>query len=164
MTTRTAACACGQLRIVCDGEPTWVAACHCTACQRRTGSAYSVNAYYAKQGMNIEGTSKVFTRRSDAGRDVRLHFCPRVRKYGVLGSRFSTGPLGGGGRQFCGPVVPETYRGRLGATQMAVALCIGRYPELRREGVALSATVSLGAPARWGLNEIVRPCTRGLTG
>ena len=77
MIKRTAACACGQLRIICDGEPSAVVVCHCTACQRRTGSAFGVSAYFAREHVtSIEGVSKTFTRTSDAGRRLDLHFCP----------------------------------------------------------------------------------------
>jgi hypothetical protein len=36
--TRTASCSCGQLQIICEGEPIRRAVCHCLASQRRTGS------------------------------------------------------------------------------------------------------------------------------
>lgn len=39
---RTAACSCGSLAITTTGEPRRVSACHCLACQKRTGSAFGV--------------------------------------------------------------------------------------------------------------------------
>ena len=36
--TRIAHCCCGSLRAETTGEPVFVGACHCTECQRRTGS------------------------------------------------------------------------------------------------------------------------------
>ena len=39
---RTASCACGQLRVECDGDPVGVSLCHCTECQKRTGSAFGI--------------------------------------------------------------------------------------------------------------------------
>ncbi len=76
MYVRTATCCCGQLRVVCDGEPERVRLCNCTECQRRTGSAYGVNAYFSRTHVKIEGRSKPFRRSSDAGRWVETHFCP----------------------------------------------------------------------------------------
>jgi hypothetical protein len=77
MLERTAACACGQLRITCKGEPVRVSICSCTACQRRTGSAYSVNVYFQQSSVEaVVGTFKTFTRTSDAGRWLNMHFCP----------------------------------------------------------------------------------------
>lgn len=32
---RAATCACGQLIVSCEGDPTLVSVCHCLACQRR---------------------------------------------------------------------------------------------------------------------------------
>jgi hypothetical protein len=44
MATREAACHCGQLRLEVDGDPFAVSICHCLACQRRTGSAFGMQA------------------------------------------------------------------------------------------------------------------------
>jgi hypothetical protein len=48
MAAREAACSCGQLKIVVEGEPSRVSACHCLACQRRTGSAFGVQARFPR--------------------------------------------------------------------------------------------------------------------
>jgi hypothetical protein len=45
-------------------------------CQRRTGSVYSVHAYFDRAQVRIEGVSKRFRRSSDAGRWVEFGFCP----------------------------------------------------------------------------------------
>jgi Glutathione-dependent formaldehyde-activating enzyme len=50
--------------------------CNCTQCQRRTGSAYSVHAYFDRGRVRIEGESRRFRRSSDAGRWVEFGFCP----------------------------------------------------------------------------------------
>jgi len=41
MSSRTASCSCGQLRIQVEGEPRGVGICHCLACQQRTGSVFA---------------------------------------------------------------------------------------------------------------------------
>ena len=41
---RVAACHCGQLRLEVSGEPFAVSICNCLACQRRTGSAFGMQA------------------------------------------------------------------------------------------------------------------------
>jgi len=46
MATREAACHCGQLRPEVDGDPFVVSLCHCLACQRRTGSAFGMQAAF----------------------------------------------------------------------------------------------------------------------
>jgi hypothetical protein len=75
-TTRTARCACGQLTLQCAGEPNKVSVCHCTECQRRTGSAFGIAAFYDREKVGISGVSTVYTRDSDSGFPVTHHFCP----------------------------------------------------------------------------------------
>lgn len=74
--SRTAACACGQLRIVCHGEPLRVSVCHCLDCQRRTGSAFGVAAFYPRSAVRPEGRRQTTRRLADSGRGLTFHFCP----------------------------------------------------------------------------------------
>ncbi|UFN50776.1 GFA family protein [Roseomonas sp. OT10] len=77
MTThRTARCACGQLRIDCRGEPERVSLCHCLACQRRTGSAFGVAAFFRAAATWAEGCSATYVRAADSGFTIAFHFCP----------------------------------------------------------------------------------------
>jgi hypothetical protein len=71
--TRIAHCCCGSLRADATGEPEIVAACHCTECQRRTGSPFGVSTLFPKEH---RGPSKVYVRGSDSWRKIELHFCP----------------------------------------------------------------------------------------
>ena len=75
MTTRTAHCACGQLRVEAQGEPLRVNLCHCIECQRRTGSPFGIGAWYAKHKVRIRGETKTFVRPIE-DRTVSNHFCP----------------------------------------------------------------------------------------
>ncbi|MGY8664179.1 GFA family protein [Bradyrhizobium sp. UFLA05-109] len=70
--TRIAHCCCGSLRAEATGEPAFVGACHCTECQRCTGSPFGV----PKEQVRTEGPSKVYVRGSDSGRKIEIHFCP----------------------------------------------------------------------------------------
>ena len=74
--TRIAHCCCGSLRTEATGEPAFVGACHCTECQRRTGSPFGVSTYFPKDQVRTEGRSKVYPRGSDSGRKIEFHFCP----------------------------------------------------------------------------------------
>jgi hypothetical protein len=76
MTTRRAECSCGQLAAVCAGEPIRVSGCHCLACKRRTGSAFSLNARFADADVAVEGRAAEFTRIGDEGGRVIYSFCP----------------------------------------------------------------------------------------
>ena len=78
MPTRTAACSCGQLSLEAEGEPFHVSICHCTACQRRTGSAFGMQAGYRPGQITVSGRSTEYPRTSDeADRKLHVfHFCP----------------------------------------------------------------------------------------
>lgn len=73
---RTASCSCGQLRMLCEEEPIKVSVCHCLDCQRRTGSAFGIAAFYLRERTTSEGLSSIFIRASDSGFEVAHHFCP----------------------------------------------------------------------------------------
>ncbi len=76
MTTRVAACNCGQLKVHARGEPTRISVCHCLACQRRTGSVFGMQARFARDNIRIEGTAKQWVRVTDSGNRSTQYFCP----------------------------------------------------------------------------------------
>jgi len=76
MVKRGAACSCGQLQLVVEGEPVRVSVCHCLACQRRTGSAFGVQARFPRERVRVSGRSHEFVRLSDVGEPRTYHFCP----------------------------------------------------------------------------------------
>jgi hypothetical protein len=73
---REAECSCGQLRVTAEAEPLRVTVCHCLACQRRTGSAFSVNAAFNADNVQIAGRSVEYVRISDDGEERTYRFCP----------------------------------------------------------------------------------------
>jgi hypothetical protein len=78
MATRVAACHCGQLHLVVEGEPFAVSICHCLACQRRTGSAFGMQAGYNADQVRITGRYSDYSRISDEAdqKEHVFHFCP----------------------------------------------------------------------------------------
>jgi hypothetical protein len=77
MPTRDAACSCGQLHLKAAGEPIRISMCHCLACQRRTGSAFSIQARFTSDQLHVVGRYSDFVRTSDEGdKDLTFHFCP----------------------------------------------------------------------------------------
>jgi hypothetical protein len=76
MSRREAACSCGQLRLRVDEEPIRVSVCHCLACQRRTGSAFGLQARFAREHVRVTGRSREFVRLSDEGERRTYSFCP----------------------------------------------------------------------------------------
>jgi hypothetical protein len=53
MSSRTASCTCGQLRVRVDGEPLGVGVCHCLACQQRTGSVFAALASFPAPNVSV---------------------------------------------------------------------------------------------------------------
>jgi hypothetical protein len=78
MATREAACHCGQLRLEVDGDPFVVSICHCLACQRRTGSAFGMQAAFRPDQVQVVGRFSDFARISDEAdkKEHVFHFCP----------------------------------------------------------------------------------------
>jgi hypothetical protein len=77
MATRDARCSCGRLHLTAEGEPIRISMCHCLACQRRTGSAFGMQARFTSDHVQVEGRSSEFVRTSDDGsKDITFHFCP----------------------------------------------------------------------------------------
>lgn len=76
MTTRRATCSCGQLVAVAQGEPVRISMCHCLACQRRTGSAFGVQARFPRAKVHLEGRASEYVRVGDSGNPIRFSFCP----------------------------------------------------------------------------------------
>jgi hypothetical protein len=75
MSSRTASCCCGQLRIHVHGEPRGVGVCHCLACQQRTGSVFAALAGFAAP-YTVTGTATEYVRTGDHGARFRFRFCP----------------------------------------------------------------------------------------
>ena len=75
---REAACHCGQLRLNVTGDPWRVSLCHCLACQRRTGSAFGMQAAFAPKQVRFTGRSNEYARISDEAdrKEHAFHFCP----------------------------------------------------------------------------------------
>jgi hypothetical protein len=75
---RHASCHCGQLRLEVEGEPFAVSICNCLACQRRTGSAFGMQAGYRPDQVQVVGSYNDYSRISDEAdrKEHVFHFCP----------------------------------------------------------------------------------------
>lgn len=76
--TREAACHCGQLRLAVAGDPFATSICNCLACQRRTGSAFGMQAGFKREQVTVTGRFHGYSRRSDEAdrKEHVFHFCP----------------------------------------------------------------------------------------
>ena len=71
-------CLCGAVRYRTHGDPMRVTVCHCTWCQRRTGTAFAVEPVFNEEQVEITGEPLTHYRSvSDrSGRWLELEFCP----------------------------------------------------------------------------------------
>jgi hypothetical protein len=71
-------CLCKRVRYRVRGEPLEAFACHCTARQRRTGSAFAIEVFFKDEQIEfIAARPTEFEQRSDeSGRWLKLVFCP----------------------------------------------------------------------------------------
>ena len=73
--TRTASCACGRVTVRCRGEPLKVSLCHCRQCQKRTGSAFGLAAFFQRDAVEATGPTRIYARQSQSGQPVTFRFC-----------------------------------------------------------------------------------------
>ncbi len=75
--TRTGGCQCGAIRYEVTGAPKQIVACHCTDCQRQSGSAFGMTMVVDQADFRLlQGDLKTFRSESDAGRAKLGAFCP----------------------------------------------------------------------------------------
>ncbi len=70
------ACQCGEIRYEADVDPKDVAICHCTDCQRLTGTAYRVSVSAQSNRFKItSGNPKLYIKTAQTGRRRLQYFC-----------------------------------------------------------------------------------------
>jgi hypothetical protein len=74
--TRRAQCSCGQLSVAVEGEPVRISMCHCLECQKRTGSAFGIQARWPAAAVTTAGRTSEYTRTGDSGGKATMRFCP----------------------------------------------------------------------------------------
>jgi hypothetical protein len=82
-------CHCGRVTYQADIDPERVSICHCTDCQRLTGSPYLTVICSADQIRMTGHAAKIYARTGDNGRTHFQHFC------GECGSPLFTSGEGG---------------------------------------------------------------------
>ena len=69
-------CLCGKVTYHCDGEAVATLVCHCTDCQRQTGSAFSTVVGVPRASLHIDGQLGTFTTvGEDTQMEVQRQFC-----------------------------------------------------------------------------------------
>lgn len=77
MQDREGGCLCGAVRYTVKGEPRGTAICHCTHCQKQSGSLFSFNLVVRETDYQQSGETMVFIDKGDSGHPVHRHFCGR---------------------------------------------------------------------------------------
>jgi hypothetical protein len=71
---RSGRCLCGAVRFVAQGEPRWVAHCHCDSCRRATSAPLATYAGYASENVQWGGKTPASFESSPG---VQRRFCAR---------------------------------------------------------------------------------------
>jgi hypothetical protein len=89
--TNAGGCLCGAVRYRTTGRPERTTACHCTFCQRLTGSAFGIWVTFRIDNVAFDGDARqAYEHRSDeSGRWIRAEFCARCGT--TLGSTLEKG-------------------------------------------------------------------------
>ena len=77
MQNRKGGCLCGAVRYALKGEPRAISICHCTHCQRQSGSAFSFNLVIREADYEQSGETMIYVDEGDSGQPVYRHFCSR---------------------------------------------------------------------------------------
>ncbi|HTQ13697.1 MAG TPA: GFA family protein [Rhizomicrobium sp.] len=78
--SRPASCACGAVRFHLTSAPMFIHCCHCTDCQRQTGSAFVVNALIEADRVVVDaGETEAVPLPTDSGKPHVVSRCPICR-------------------------------------------------------------------------------------
>jgi hypothetical protein len=89
-------CHCGFVTYEAEIEPEEVSICHCTDCQRLTGSDYRVTASVPRAAFRLtSGEPKLYVKIADSGRKRLQFFCPNCGSpIYTTGEREDSGVIG----------------------------------------------------------------------
>jgi hypothetical protein len=72
----TGGCLCGAIRYTVSAPVSGLRVCHCTHCQKTSGTGSSVNAVIASSDFRLtQGAPKCYAVRADSGRTLLRYFC-----------------------------------------------------------------------------------------
>jgi hypothetical protein len=69
-------CACGAVRYQAASDPIATRFCLCRDCQRMTGGAGTVLAFFATETVTVDGKTGDFASAADSGNIIHRQFCP----------------------------------------------------------------------------------------
>ncbi len=83
-------CACGDVRYRLNKAPMFVHCCHCTECQRHTGSAFVINAILERENLHVlSGDTAPYQVPTHSGGPHAIYHCVRCQTalWGDYGTR-----------------------------------------------------------------------------
>jgi hypothetical protein len=69
-------CLCGKVRYSGEAEPIFAGVCHCTNCQKSSGTAFNTVVAVPKPTITMTGPVKTYEGKGDTGNAVFKLFCP----------------------------------------------------------------------------------------
>jgi hypothetical protein len=78
LTCHRGGCVCGRVRYAAHGAPERITICHCRWCQRRTGSAFGIEAVFRLDRVELPAHRIASYRHvsDESGRWLEQYFCP----------------------------------------------------------------------------------------
>ena len=70
-------CLCGEVHYSGEAEPIFVGVCHCSTCQKGSGTAFNTVVAVPKAAIRTTGTVRSFQGRGDSGKSTYRRFCPK---------------------------------------------------------------------------------------
>lgn len=71
----TGGCLCGAIRYEISAEPTMQAVCHCSHCQKQSGSAFSTIIGVPEGALAVTGEVRTYVDHGESGGEVLRQFC-----------------------------------------------------------------------------------------
>jgi len=68
-------CLCGNIKYTVSAAPVRMGQCHCTDCQRSTGTGHSSIAFFKKDDVTIQGEANSYDSITDTGSTLTRYFC-----------------------------------------------------------------------------------------
>ena len=105
-------CACGAVRYRLASAPFWVHCCHCTSCQRETGSGFAINALIEADRVELTAGAPVpLLTPSESGRGQKIWRCPacQVALWSNYGGRDAIHFLRAGTLDRPAAIVPDIH-------------------------------------------------------
>ncbi len=75
--TTNGGCLCGNIRYTLKADPALTVVCHCTHCQKASGSAFSTNLVVQRADLDFTGELAAYDDKADSGNTLKRSFCPK---------------------------------------------------------------------------------------